>query len=153
MYYKKIKFSKNQRNTFSKFLSFIDDNLIVCHNASFDHRFLNRELKYWGFSEIPIERFRCTLRMFKFIIPKVNLSFVESSKTLQKCCEYFGFVVNSRKYHNALFDAYMTYFLFIKLHKLLYKQKGEEIKVSNKIEFIDNANMTEKLFKELDILS
>ena len=47
----------------------------------------------------------------------------------------------------------MTYFLFIKLHKLLYKQKGEEIKVSNKIEFIDNANMTEKLFKELDILS
>ena len=46
-------------------LNFIGDSMIICHNALYTIRFINKELKKYNLPEIPINKCICTLRMMR----------------------------------------------------------------------------------------
>ena len=150
----KINYKDNPRDSLSKFLSFINGYLIISHNALFDYKFINKELKYWGLPLIPLNRFRCTLRLFKQIIPKIDIAYEENSLTLENCCRYFGLVFRHKNKHRAFLDSLMTYNLFI---HLLNKLKKNEIEETNQINItkINDINTNEtkdiidKILKDL----
>jgi len=50
----------------------VENNIIICHNAPLHMMRLNKELKFWGFKEIPLERFRCSMCIFREIIGKID---------------------------------------------------------------------------------
>ena len=68
-HYKKRDYHKNffpgSKEGLKSFLHFVENCLIFSHNAIFDMNNINQELKYWGLDEIPIEKFRCTMRFYK----------------------------------------------------------------------------------------
>ena len=122
-----------------KFLEFIgNDCYLIAHNAPFDFRFLNNELKYWGLKQIPPEKFRCTLRMMKKYYIENGIK-AENHKLIT-CCNYFGIPIseNDGSFHNALFDTLMTSKLFVHLFQVY---NGENQAVGNK-------KQNEKYYKE-----
>ena len=78
------------------FLDFIGpDSKLVIHNASFDMKFLNAELKWIGLPEIPFARALDTLAM-------ARKKFPGSPATLDALCRRFGIDNSSRTLHGAL---------------------------------------------------
>jgi DNA polymerase III epsilon subunit-like protein len=63
---------------------------------------LNRELIYWNLNPININRFRCTVKIFK---NTVRDKYQRAS--LVKCCEYFNIEKNDKLFHSALYDTIM----------------------------------------------
>lgn len=156
----KINFSGNTKNYLLQFLDFVNGYLIISHRAVFDHEKINMELKYWGLPQIPLNRFRCTLRLFKYIIPKTDKAYEETSKSLKNCCLYLGIQISNKKLHRALYDSSITYQLFIKLFNKLYNNTKEERILSNNKKtnnvcvnennlINENSDMITKLFQEL----
>ena len=68
--------------------TYIEDQLVVAHNVSFDAGVLRATLKYYGLS-IPEFRTECTLRL--------------SGMNLNKTCESLG--IELLQHHNAMHDA------------------------------------------------
>ena len=99
------------------FSKWVGNSIIFAHNAPFDMNAINRELFYWGLHEIPIKRYRCSMRIFREIISKEEPLYDEKYTSLEKCCEYFGIKSNGKIFHNALFDSYMTARLVNKLYQ------------------------------------
>lgn len=48
-----------------EFVKFLGDSIIFAHNALFDFKFLNNELKFWNLQEIDYKKFRCSMKIFK----------------------------------------------------------------------------------------
>ena len=124
-YYKDVYMSDKQN--LLNFSKWVGNSIIFAHNAPFDMNAINRELYFWGLHEIPIKRYRCSMRIFREIISKAEPLYDEKYTSLEKCCEYFGLKTNGKIFHNALFDSYMTARLVSKLYEkidanpILYK--------------------------------
>ena len=114
----------NDKKNLENFLKFVGNSLIFAHNASFDLNAINVELKFWGLNELPIKKFRCSMKMFKDIIGKKEKKFYDKYVCLEKCCEYFGLKTNNNSFHNALFDAFMTARMICKLYELIDKDNN-----------------------------
>ena len=99
------------------FSKWVGNSIIFAHNAPFDMNAINRELFYWGLHELPIKKYRCSMRIFREIISKEEPLYDEKYTSLEKCCEYFGIKSNGKIFHNALFDSYMTARLVNKLYQ------------------------------------
>lgn len=120
------------------FIKWVGNSLIFAHNAPFDMKAINIELKYWGLNEISEKRFRCTMRIFTEVIGKIDPSYYDKFVNLEKCCEYFNLKSNKLSYHNALFDAFMTARLIDKLYELIEGNQLLKKRIYFGQKFIDN---------------
>ena len=124
-YYKDV--YQNDKQNLLNFSKWVGNSIIFAHNAPFDMNTVNKELYYWGLHEIPIKKYRCSMRIFREIISKNEPLYDEKYTSLEKCCEYFGLKVNDKIFHNALFDSYMTARVVCKIYEkidsnpILYK--------------------------------
>ena len=116
-YYKEI-YSNDKKNLLN-FIKWLGNSLIFAHNASFDMNAINIELKNWGINEFPVKRFRCSMKMFKDVVGRIEPNYYDKYVCLEKCCEYFGLKSTSNCYHNALFDAFMTARMVCKLYEII----------------------------------
>lgn len=91
-----------------KFLDYIGDSPLVIHNAKFDMRFLNAELKRMKLKEIPYSRAIDTLEIAKRLYPGARL-------TLDALCRRFHIDNSGRVLHGALLDSELLAEVYIEL--------------------------------------
>jgi DNA polymerase-3 subunit epsilon len=91
------------------FIDFIaDDAKLVIHNASFDMKFLNAELKRAGHKVIPYDRALDTLMLAREKFPG-------SPATLDALCRRFGVDNSNRELHGALLDSELLAEVYLEL--------------------------------------
>jgi DNA polymerase-3 subunit epsilon len=98
-----------------EFLEFLGDAPLVIHNASFDIKFINAELKRVGRAPIPLHRAVDTIEIAKRKIPGARYS-------LDELCKRFGVDLSARSKHGALLDAQLTAEIYLEL--IGGRQKG-----------------------------
>ncbi len=81
-----------------QFLEFIGDDPLVIHNAAFDMKFLNWELKNAGRAPLPMDRAIDTLAI-------ARKKFPGSPASLDALCKRFNVDTSSRNLHGALIDS------------------------------------------------
>lgn len=90
------------------FMDFIGDDMLVIHNAEFDVKFLNAELRTFGFPSLDNKRVLDTLRM-------ARLKFPGSPANLDALCRRFGVDNSGRTYHGALLDSQLLAEVYLEL--------------------------------------
>lgn len=90
------------------FMDFIGNDRLVIHNASFDVKFLNAELKMFGFPSLDNRRVLDTLAM-------ARKKFPGSPANLDALCRRFGIDNSSRTYHGALLDSQLLAEVYLEL--------------------------------------
>jgi len=91
-----------------EFLEFIGDAPLVIHNASFDLKFLNSELRRLLRPAIPPARAIDTIDIAKNKIPGARYS-------LDELCKRFSIDLTSRTLHGALLDSQLTAQVYLEL--------------------------------------
>ncbi|MEP2531672.1 DNA polymerase III subunit epsilon [Shimia sp.] len=91
-----------------KFLDFIGDAKLVIHNASFDIKFLNAELRWLGLPQIPWEQAIDTLAIARKRFPG-------SPASLDALCRRFGINNSNRTLHGALLDSEILADVYLEL--------------------------------------
>lgn len=89
-------------------LAFLEDAPLVIHNAPFDLKFINAELRRTERPAIPAARAICTLEMAKAKFPGARHS-------LDELCRRFGVDLSARAKHGALLDAELTARVYLEL--------------------------------------
>ncbi len=95
-------------NIASAFLAFIADAQLVIHNAAFDMRFLNFELKRAGHPVLPTSRATDTLAICRQKFPG-------SPASLDALCRRFGVDNSAREKHGALLDSEILADVYLEL--------------------------------------
>lgn len=90
------------------FLNFIKDSKLIIHNAAFDMKFLNWELKAYGFPTIPITQALDTLHIARSKFPG-------SPASLDALCRRFGIDNSRREKHGALLDSEILAEVYLEL--------------------------------------
>lgn len=90
------------------FLDFIGDSTLVIHNAKFDIPFLNAELGWCNFPEIPMQRAIDTLDI-------ARKKFPGSPASLDALCRRFGIDNSRRTLHGALLDSEILAEVYLEL--------------------------------------
>lgn len=91
-----------------KFLDFIQDSKLIIHNAAFDMKFLNAELKWMGLPQIPWEQALDTLLI-------ARKKFPGSPASLDALCRRFGITNFERDLHGALLDSEILAEVYLEL--------------------------------------
>jgi DNA polymerase-3 subunit epsilon len=91
-----------------KFLDFIQDSKLIIHNASFDMKFLNAELKWMKLPEIPMTQALDTLLI-------ARKKFPGSPASLDALCRRFGITSFERDLHGALLDSEILAEVYLEL--------------------------------------
>ena len=90
------------------FLTFIGDAKLVIHNAAFDMKFLNAELRWLSLSQIDEKRAVDTLEI-------ARRKFPGSPASLDALCRRFGIDNSKRTLHGALLDSEILAELYLEL--------------------------------------
>ena len=90
------------------FLEFIGDAKLVIHNAAFDMKFLNAELRWAGLTTIANERAVDTLKISRRRFPG-------SPASLDALCRRFGIDNSARTLHGALLDSEILAEVYLEL--------------------------------------
>lgn len=90
------------------FLDFIRDDVMVIHNASFDMKFLNAELRWLGMRELPMSQSLDTLAI-------ARKKFPGSPATLDALCRRFAIDNSNRTLHGALLDSEILAEVYLEL--------------------------------------
>lgn len=90
------------------FLDFIGDAQLVIHNAAFDMKFLNAELKAVGLPTLPYSRATDTLMI-------ARQKFPGSPASLDALCRRFGVDNSAREKHGALLDSEILAEVYLEL--------------------------------------
>lgn len=90
------------------FVEFIGDATLVIHNAEFDTKFLNAELKTFGFPSIKPANVIDTLMM-------ARKKFPGSPANLDALCRRFNIDLSGRELHGALLDAQLLAAVYLEL--------------------------------------
>ncbi|MBW4706712.1 DNA polymerase III subunit epsilon [Roseobacter sp. YSTF-M11] len=90
------------------FLDFIGDANLVIHNAAFDIKFLNAELRWMGLPQIPWEQAIDTLEIARKRFPG-------SPASLDALCRRFNIDNSSRTLHGALLDSEILAEVYLEL--------------------------------------
>jgi len=106
------------------FLDFIgEDSKLVIHNAEFDMKFLNAEIKMFGFPSLDWKRVIDTLGM-------ARKKFPGSPANLDALCRRFSIDNSNRTLHGALLDSELLAEVYLELlggrqHGLIVEEKKE----------------------------
>ena len=90
-----------------EFLDFVGDAKLVAHNASFDMKFLNAELKWVSKPQLPPSRSVDTLEI-------ARRKFPGAQNSLDALCRRFG-IVTERELHGALLDSEILAEVYLEL--------------------------------------
>ena len=90
------------------FLDFVRDSKMVIHNASFDMKFLNAELRWMGLPQLPMAQALDTLAI-------ARKKFPGSPATLDALCRRFNIDNTSRTLHGALLDSEILADVYLEL--------------------------------------
>ena len=90
------------------FLAFIGDAKLVIHNAAFDMKFLNAELKWLGMTQLPFERAIDTLNI-------ARKKFPGSPASRDALCRRYGIDNSARTLHGALLDSEILADVYLEL--------------------------------------
>ena len=90
------------------FLDFIGQSKLIIHNAAFDIKFLNAELKWMNLPQIPWEQAIYTLAIARKRFPG-------SPASLDALCRRFGIDNTSRTLHGALLDSEILAEVYLEL--------------------------------------
>ena len=90
------------------FLEFIGDAKLVIHNAAFDMKFLNAELKWQKMAQIPYDRAIDTLEI-------ARKKFPGSPASLDALCRRYGIDNSARTLHGALLDSEILADVYLEL--------------------------------------
>jgi len=82
----------------AEFMEYIADSPLLAHNAKFDMRMLNAELRRLRRPELPNTRAFCSLRWCRCL-------YAEGRTSLDSICGKFGIDVSHRRIHGALLDS------------------------------------------------
>lgn len=91
-----------------KFLDFVGDAKLVIHNAAFDMKFLNAELRWMGLPTLPYDQALDTLEI-------ARRKFPGSPASLDALCRRFGIDNSSRTLHGALLDSEILAEVYLEL--------------------------------------
>lgn len=91
-----------------EFISFIGEAVLVIHNAEFDMKFINAELKSAGFKALAMARVIDTL-------PMARQKYPGQPANLDALCRRFKIDNSARKYHGALLDAELLSEVYLEL--------------------------------------
>ena len=91
-----------------EFLDFIGDAKLVIHNAAFDMKFLNAELKWMNAPQIPMAQAVDTLAIARSRFPGAQNS-------LDALCRRFGIDNSARTKHGALLDSEILAEVYLEL--------------------------------------
>ncbi len=91
-----------------EFIAFIGDAVLVIHNAEFDMKFINAELKAAGFKTLTMSRVVDTL-------PMARQKFPGQPANLDALCRRFKVDNSGRKFHGALLDAELLSEVYLEL--------------------------------------
>lgn len=91
-----------------KFLDFVGDAKMVIHNAAFDMKFLNAELRWLGLRQLPWEQAIDTLAIARQRFPG-------SPASLDALCRRFNIDNSSRTLHGALLDSEILAEVYLEL--------------------------------------
>jgi DNA polymerase III subunit epsilon len=91
-----------------EFVRFVGDSVLVAHNASFDMKFINHELKTLGHSPFPTTQSIDTLLMARKKYPGQPAS-------LDALCRRFQIDLSARTLHGALLDAELLCDVYLEL--------------------------------------
>lgn len=92
----------------SELLEFMGDSRLVIHNAEFDLKFLNAELKVLGFPQVPGSRAIDTVQLARRKFPGAPAS-------LDALCQRFNIDNTHRTLHGALLDAELLSEVYLEL--------------------------------------
>ncbi|MFC1559557.1 PolC-type DNA polymerase III [Candidatus Margulisiibacteriota bacterium] len=95
-----------------EFMGFIDNSILIAHNAEFDMGFLRNNIKKWLDKDLKNEAM-CTLMISRDILPGL------SNHKLHTIARYFKLAVENR--HRAIGDVEITYQVWLKFIELLKK--------------------------------
>ncbi|WP_375260281.1 DNA polymerase III subunit epsilon [Palleronia sp.] len=90
------------------FLDFVGDARLVIHNATFDMKFLNAELRWLNLRQLPSDQALDTLMMARQRFPG-------SPATLDALCRRFGIDNSNRTLHGALLDSEILAEVYLEL--------------------------------------
>jgi len=90
------------------FVDFIGNDRLVIHNAEFDMKFLNAELKMFGFPTMDMRRATDTVKMAREKFPG-------SPANLDALCRRFNIDNSNRTLHGALLDAQLLAEVYLEL--------------------------------------
>ena len=107
MYYlSEYNYSRNNniKKSLETFLDFVSDSIVITHNASFDMKFINFELKKWGLREIPLNQCICTLKILRNLkkIGRLDKNF---KLRLEDLCGYYDININPKDLHQGIIDV------------------------------------------------
>ncbi len=123
-----------------KFVDFIKDAKLVIHNAAFDLKFLNHELRLVGLQPIDVD----------FVIDSLALArkkFPGSPASLDALCKRFNIDISHRTKHGALLDTELLCDVYIEL--MGGAQSGLVFDVVQKEEIIEEKLNVEIIRKTL----
>lgn len=104
------------------FLDFIGESDLVAHNAEFDMRFINAELKRVGMPALSMTRAIDTLAIARKAFPGAN-------NTLDALCRRFNVDASERTLHGALLDSELLAEVYLELSG--GRQRGLELAKKN----------------------
>jgi len=90
------------------FAKFVGSDKMVIHNASFDMKFLNAELKWAGFEILPMDQAVDTLDI-------ARRKFPGAQNSLDALCRRFGIDNSMREKHGALLDSEILAEVYLEL--------------------------------------
>ena len=118
-----------------QFKNFVNQSVIVAHNASKDMEFINNEFIFHKINIFPKKKFFCTLNIFRQMFPDINRGIC----SLSKCCEYLNIKLPDKNHHSAIYDSFMV----AKLMSKLFDIKEQVIENRNKLvnNNVNNTNL------------
>lgn len=90
------------------FIDFIGDAKLIIHNASFDMKFLNAELDWAGFKQLPMDQAIDTLDI-------ARRKFPGAQNSLDSLCRRFNVDNSVREKHGALLDSELLADVYLEL--------------------------------------
>jgi DNA polymerase-3 subunit epsilon len=96
------------RDVAQGFVDFVQDSKMVIHNASFDMKFLNAELRWLGRPPLPMKQALDTLLI-------ARQKFPGSPASLDALCRRFGIDNSARTLHGALLDSEILAEVYLEL--------------------------------------
>ena len=91
-----------------EFAEFVGNDKMVIHNASFDMKFLNAELKWAGLPILPLDQATDTLEI-------ARRKFPGAQNSLDALCRRFGIDNSMREKHGALLDSEILAEVYLEL--------------------------------------